>query len=93
MADKEQELLSEIRKAEQLWYGKPPDGTIAPQEKTFAGYLVAELKSMGYVKWDRGKVALMIKKLVATDSSLIYQRGNEYNIADQLKEILIGGME
>lgn len=43
------EIREGIRKIEELWYGNPPDGTIAVNHKTFVSHLMEYLDSQGVV--------------------------------------------
>ena len=93
MNDNEQELLGFI---EERLRRLSNDGDILYH----AGKIQAKLKAMGYVKWDREKVEEVIAKKFAElmpDRFLLAGQAvhslNGKQLADQLKEILIGSMK
>ncbi len=86
MADNEQELLMDEEIDKMVRY---PIATIH-QVKRLLQAQVAKLKTMGYVKWDREKVAGKLASLYGiTEWGVLSlsQKSDWLIIADQLKEI------
>ena len=93
MADNEQELLSD-KEIDRLISGMPFTPTTRRgwinTIKRINKYHQAKLKAMGYVKWDREKVAGKCYQLYKeTFGELASENTGQYlEVADQLKEIL-----
>ena len=87
MADNEQELLGdEIISIMSLI---THIGTSEASKQYVAGQILAKFKAMGYVKWDSEEVAAFLRKMpFGREPTRSWCKFT----ADQLKEILVGGI-
>ena len=94
MADKEQELLSVKDKSRLL-------DTITPIEKNpiyllelidnTEAQIVANLKAMDYVKWDKEKMAQVLQKYISDAKCQVFHTHDNIFLANQLYRELTGG--